>query len=49
LKAQVRETSVDNKPLYYVVVGPAATEAELQDNLTRVRALGYAEAFIAKG
>lgn len=49
LKAQVRETSVDNKPLYYVVVGPAATEAELQDNLARVRALGYAEAFIAKG
>ena len=49
LNAAVRETSQDGAPLYYVVVGPAQSQAELDANLARVRGLGYPDAFIAKG
>ncbi len=49
LPAAVRETTDQGKPLFYVVVGPASSQAELDATLARVRELGYPEAFIAKG
>lgn len=49
LPAIVRETTQDGKPLFYVVVGPAASEADLNANLAKIRELGYPDAFIAKG
>ncbi len=49
LNAVVRETTQGGAPLFYVVVGPAQSQAELDATLVRVRELGYPEAFIAKG
>jgi cell division septation protein DedD len=49
LPALVRETSQEGAPLWYVVVGPAASQGELDALLARIRELGYPDAFIAKG
>ncbi len=49
LSASVRETTKDGKALFYVVVGPASNQAELDANLAKIRELGFPEAFIAKG
>ncbi len=49
LAAVVRETTQDGKALFYVVVGPFRSQAELDAGLAQVRGMGYPEAFIAKG
>jgi rare lipoprotein A len=49
LKAQIRQTTQEGKVLWYVVVGPAASQAELDANLAKVREMGYPEAYLVKG
>ncbi len=48
LKAEVRPLARGNKTVWRVLVGPAATGAERQDMLNKVKKIGFADAFVVK-
>ncbi|MGI9369242.1 MAG: SPOR domain-containing protein [Ruegeria sp.] len=48
LKADVRPLARGDKTVWRVLVGPAATGAERQDMLNKVKKIGFADAYIVK-